>query len=96
MALPHDSATKGTDDQIVEKIVSPEFLRPGDLKKQSQFAPAIMGVKSFVKGDYGNKPRRRPRESKAKQSRFQTGRLLINLMCRKFALLLISHLPLYE
>jgi hypothetical protein len=27
-----------------------------NLKKQSQFAPARIGAKSFVKGDYGNKP----------------------------------------
>jgi len=27
-----------------------------DLKKQSQFAPAQDGAKSYVKGDYDNKP----------------------------------------
>jgi hypothetical protein len=32
-----------------------EFER--DLKKQSQFAPARMGITSFVKGAYENRPR---------------------------------------
>jgi hypothetical protein len=42
-----------------------------NLKKQSQFAPAQMRAKSFLKGDYENKPRRGLRRKKAKQSQFQ-------------------------
>ena len=39
-----------------------------DLKKQSQFAPVLMGAKSFVKGDYDNKPAGGAKENKANQS----------------------------
>jgi len=35
------------------------------LKKQSQFAPARMGAKSYVKGEYGKKPARGAEENKA-------------------------------
>jgi len=35
------------------------------LKKQSQFAPAPIGVKSFLKGDYDNKPASGAEEYKA-------------------------------
>ena len=40
------------------------------LKKQSQFVPAQNGVKSFMKGAYGNKPACGAQENKAKQSQF--------------------------
>ncbi len=43
----------------------PPAENEGDLKKQSQFIPAIMAVKSFVKGDYGNMPAGRIEENKA-------------------------------
>jgi hypothetical protein len=35
------------------------------LKKQSQFAPARMGAKSYMKGDYEDKPARGAEENKA-------------------------------
>jgi len=38
------------------------------LKKQTQFVPGRMGAKSFMKGDYGNKPAAGVEENKAKQS----------------------------
>jgi len=41
-----------------------------DLKKKSQFAPAEIGVMSFVKGDYDNKPARGVEENKPNQSQF--------------------------
>ena len=41
-----------------------------DLKKQSQFAPARIDAKSYVGEEYENKPHRRLRENKAKQSQF--------------------------
>jgi len=34
----------------------PPAEKKGDLKKQSQFAPELMGITSFVKRDYENKP----------------------------------------
>ena len=43
-----------------------------DLKKQSQFAPGIIGAKSFVKGDYDNNPDSGVEENKANQSQFKT------------------------
>jgi hypothetical protein len=43
-----------------------------DLKKQSQFAPALIGVTSFMKGDYGNTPVGGVEENKAKQTQFHT------------------------
>ena len=42
-----------------------------DLKKKSQFAPAEIGVMSFVKGDYDNKPACGAEENKANQSQFE-------------------------
>ncbi|HUT45868.1 MAG TPA: hypothetical protein VMX36_06250 [Sedimentisphaerales bacterium] len=38
------------------------------MKKQSQFAPALKSVKSYLKGDYENKPAGRAEENKPKQS----------------------------
>jgi hypothetical protein len=47
--------------EAAEEQFAPESARPrekkGDLKKQSQFAPAKMRANSFLKGDYENKPR---------------------------------------
>jgi hypothetical protein len=42
----------------------------GDVKKQTQYASALMDVTSFVKGDYGNIPAGRVKENKANQSQF--------------------------
>ena len=44
--------------------------KKGDLKKQSQFAPELMGVTPFDKGDYGNMPAGDGEKNKAKQSPF--------------------------
>jgi hypothetical protein len=46
--------------------------KKSDLKKQSQFAPALIGVTSFMKGDYGNTPVGGVEENKAKQTQFHT------------------------
>ena len=46
-----------------------------DLKKQSQFTPALIGVTSFVKEDYGNKPACGVEENKANQSQFPASAL---------------------
>jgi len=40
------------------------------LKKQSQFAPAQVGTKSFMKGDYDNIAAGGVKKNKAKQSQF--------------------------
>jgi hypothetical protein len=40
------------------------------LKKQSQFAPARIGVKPYIKGDYGNITALSARKNKANQSQF--------------------------
>jgi len=40
----------------------------GYLKKQSQFVSARIGVKSYIKGYYDNKPAGGAEENKAKQS----------------------------
>jgi len=45
------------------------------LKKQSQFDPAQVGAKSFMKGDYENKPAGGDEKNKAKQSQFLYWRL---------------------
>jgi len=45
--------------------------KKGDLKKQTQFVPDDISAKSFVKGDYGNKPACGAEENKAKQSQFE-------------------------
>ena len=49
----------------------PPAKKKGDLKKQSQFVPAQVGAKSYVKGDYENKPASRVEKNKAKQSQFE-------------------------
>jgi hypothetical protein len=41
------------------------------LKKQSQFAPALMGANSFLTKGYEHKPRRGTVRNKAKQSHFE-------------------------
>ena len=42
-----------------------------DLKKQTQFAQAIIGVKSFMKGDYGNNQACGIEENKPKQTQLE-------------------------
>jgi len=44
--------------------------KKGDLKKQTQFATALIGATSFVKGDYDNKPACGDEKNKAKQSQY--------------------------
>ena len=42
--------------------------KKGDLKKQSQYAPELIGTTSFIKRDYENKPANEVEENKAKQA----------------------------
>ena len=44
--------------------------KKGDLKKQTQFAPAKFGAKSYLKREYENNPAGDVEENKAKQSQF--------------------------
>jgi hypothetical protein len=44
----------------------------GYLKKQSQFVPARIGAKSYMKGDYDNNPAGGGEKNKANQSQFQS------------------------
>ena len=44
--------------------------KKGDLKKQSQFAPELMGTTTFVKREYEKNPADEVEENKAKQSQF--------------------------
>ena len=55
-------------DEAAERRAPAENL--DDLKKQSQFAPELMGATSFMKGGYGNNPAGGTEENKAKQSQF--------------------------
>jgi hypothetical protein len=41
------------------------------LKKQTQFAPGRIGAKSYLKGDYDNKPALGGHKNEAKQSQSQ-------------------------
>ena len=62
-----------------------------DLRKtnpiQSQFVPAQMGVKSFMKGNYDNKPAGGAEKNKAKQSQFlyrqPDSSLIMASLCKK-------------
>ena len=62
-------------DEAATRSNSPSATQPaekkGDLKKQSQFVPGLIGAKSFVKGYYDKKPAGGTEENKAKQSQFQ-------------------------
>ena len=51
---------------------NPKQVEMVHLKKQSQFAPELMGTTSFMQGAYGNNPAGGAEENKAKQSQFQT------------------------
>jgi len=42
--------------------------KKGDLEKQTQFAPELMGTTTFLKGDYGKKPVHGAKENKANQA----------------------------
>jgi len=44
--------------------------KKGDLKKQSQYAPELMGTTTFVKREYEKNPADEVEENKAKQSQF--------------------------
>ena len=66
MAMPLDQASPSLRDEAA----TPPAEKKGDLKKQSQFAPAENDAKSFLKGDYDKKPAGGAEENKAKQSQF--------------------------
>jgi len=54
------------------QMTAPEAqLKRYHLKKQSQFAPGRIGAKSYLKGDYDNKPTLGGHKNEAKQSQSQ-------------------------
>jgi hypothetical protein len=66
----------------------PARRHKGDLKKQSQFAPALMGTTSYVRKDYDDIPRLGAAENKANQSQFHkpaSGEGARKSACRKVA-----------
>jgi len=66
--------TKPIQSQTKPISISPQTCAGGwkpKLKKQTQFVPARIGVKSYMKGDYDNKPASGAEENKAKQTQFQ-------------------------
>ena len=71
-AEPHRIFTKGLTQYLREKFagVSRPAEKQADLKKQTQFAPAEIGVKSPIKDDYDNILAGRLEENKADQSQF--------------------------
>jgi hypothetical protein len=81
MGLAHYSAIGGTDGQIVNsksKMVNPEFLRPGHLKKQSQFAGCPNERKPFSKNGlwrfcrFGAPPKTKPIQTCPEQRRTES------------------------
>jgi len=61
----------------------PPAVKKGDLKKQTQFSPALMGAMSFMRGDYENMPACRVEENKPNQSQFHTSVLAEGVGKRK-------------
>jgi hypothetical protein len=47
---------------------NPAAEKKGDLKKQSQYTQPLMGITSYMRGDYGNVPARRVEENKANKA----------------------------
>ena len=56
------------DNREVAATQSTTVVKNGDLKKQSQSVPDLMGVTSFMEGDYDKKPAGGADENKANQS----------------------------
>ena len=76
MAMPRDQAIPSLRDEAATRRLPAE--KKGDLKKQTQFAPAQMGATSYLKGDYDNKPAGGAYENKANPS----GHLMSVWNCR--------------
>ena len=87
MAMPLDQAYPSQRDEAVTQSTQaiPKACgfeaatqiaeKKTDLKKQSQFVPALMGVTSFVKRSCGSKPAAGAGENKANQSQFPASEL---------------------
>ena len=61
----------GAAEQQSAQESPPAARQKSDLKKQSQFAPALMGTNSCVRKDYDDEPPAGAPENKAKQSQSQ-------------------------
>ncbi len=73
-SLRDEAATQSNPPSIRDEAATrcAPAEKKGDLKKQSQFAPSLMGVTPFLKGDYGEMPAANAEENKAKQSQSPT------------------------
>ena len=58
------------DEELTRQESVQSAEKKGDLKKQSQFMPGLMGVTPFVKGGYGVESAVGDEENKASQSQF--------------------------
>ncbi|MGB2863745.1 MAG: hypothetical protein WBC05_10510 [Sedimentisphaerales bacterium] len=65
--IPKASGFEAATESVRDEAATP---KKGDLKKQTQFAPELIGVTPFVKRDYSNIPAGRIEENKANQSQF--------------------------
>ncbi len=61
---------EGVAEQRAATQMSPAADHEGGLKKQTQFAPTIMGARAFMKKDYENNSRTEVGGNKANQSQF--------------------------
>jgi len=65
-----EAATRSDSLSQRDEAATRETEQKVDLKKQSQFVPALIGVTPFVKGGYDNNSAAGDDENKAKQSQF--------------------------
>jgi hypothetical protein len=65
-AIPKASGFEAATRQVLT-------TKNSDVKKQTQFAPAVMGATTFEKGGYSNIPADRTEENKANQSQLPAG-----------------------
>ncbi|MHC4560324.1 MAG: hypothetical protein ACYS80_23820 [Planctomycetota bacterium] len=71
-AIPSTALRTGPKASGFEATTRTPADKEVNLKKQSQFAPALMGVNALIGGNYENKCRPGLRKNKAKQSQFQS------------------------
>ena len=70
-AIPNpinDNRDEAATQSLRDEAATRKAEKKGDLKKQSQYAPELIGTTSFIKRDYENKPANEVEENKAKQA----------------------------
>ena len=73
-SLRDEAATRSNSPSVRDEAATRKSRlaeKKVDLKKQSQFAPAQIGVMTLIKGGYGNISASGVEENKANQSQFQ-------------------------